>query len=316
MATAVITGISGQDGSFLAEVLVGEGATVIGLTRGSTNPGDFEHLAAIADRIELVHGDLADPEGLSRTLSELEADEIYHLAAPTFVPASWEDPTTTFADIAGGTAAVLRGAGDARVVVASSSEIFGDSEESPRRESSPTWPTSPYAAAKLAAFHLVRAYRKQTGVHASGAITFNHESERRPERFVTRKVTRAAAAIKLGLEDEVVLGDLGAVRDWSAARDVVRGLRAMAQQEAPDDYILASGRGRTVRELVQAAFGVVGLDPDRHVRVDPAFVRPPDKHPSVGDPAKARERLGWQPETAFDDLIRTMVEADLRRLGG
>jgi GDPmannose 4,6-dehydratase len=174
-------------------------------------------------------------------------------------------------------------------------------------------PRTPYGAAKLAALHLVRAYRQRHGLHASAAITFNHESERRPERFLPRKVTCAAAAISLGLERELVIGDLDAVRDWSAARDVVAGLRLMAAQPEPGDYVLASGRGRTVRELVETAFAAAGVDTEGRVRVDPAFVRPPEATPPVGDPSLARERLGWEPATSFEDLIGQMVEADLRR---
>ena len=176
-------------------------------------------------------------------------------------------------------------------------------------------PRSPYGVAKLAALHAVRVFREQNGVHASAAITFNHESERRPEHFVPRKVTAGVAAIKLGRRRELVLGDLDVTRDWSAARDVVRGLRLMAGQSEPDDYVLAAGEGRTVRELVQTAFGVVGLDADAFVRVDPDLVRAPESTPTVGDPAKARERLGWQAEIPFRELVAGMVEADLRRLG-
>ena len=312
---ALITGITGQDGSLLAELLVAEGCDVVGVSRDATDPHAVANLAAVADAVTLVRGDLDDPASLVRALREVEPDEIYHLAAPTFVPASWEQPAATLGAIAGATAALLAAAGDARIVVAGSSEVFGDAGESPQRETSPMRPRTPYGAAKLAVLHLVRVYRAARGVRASAAITFNHESERRPERFVTRKVTRAAAAIRLGLEDELVLGALDAVRDWSAARDVVGALRLMARAEEPGDYVLASGRGRTVGELVETAFAAAGVPVDGHVRRDPALVRPPEATPPVGDPARARERLGWRAETTFEALIGGMVEADLRRLG-
>jgi GDPmannose 4,6-dehydratase len=316
LTRALITGITGQDGSLLAELLVGEGTEVVGITRGTTDPHDVENLAAVADRVALVHGDLDDPESLRAVVRDLQPDELYHLGAPTFVPASWSNPAGTFAEIAAATAAVLDASGDAHVVVAASSEVFGDTGETPQREDTPMCPRTPYGVAKLAALQLVRVYREQRGVRASAAITYNHESERRPERFVTRKVTRGAAAIRLGLERELVLGDLGAVRDWSAARDVVKGLRAMARQHEPDDYVLASGQGRTVGELVRAAFAAVELDPEPYLRIDPNLVRNAEETPPVGDPTKARERLGWSAETGFEELIGQMVAADLRRLGG
>jgi GDPmannose 4,6-dehydratase len=305
----LVTGIAGQDGSLLSELLLEEGHDVVGLVRRPPEPP--------LPGVELVHGDLLDPESLRRAVAEVAPDRIFHFAAPTFVPASWEHPVETFSAIAGATAVLLDAAvalGPAtRVYVASSSEIFGDAGVSPQDENAPCRPTSPYGVAKLAAAQLARVWRGR-GLHVSAGITFNHESERRPERFVTRKVTRGAAAIALGQADELVLGDLGAVRDWSAARDVVRGVRLMVEQDEPDDYVLASGRRRTVRELVQVAFGALDLDWERHVRVDQAFVRPHQPTESVGDPTKARERLGWTTTTSFEELIEGMVEADLREL--
>ena len=314
MTIALVTGITGQDGSLLAEALIAEGTHVVGVTRSATDPHAVSNLALVADHVELRHADLLQPSTLRSVIAEAAPDEIYHLAAPTFVPASWEDPEGTMAAIAEATAAVLAAAGDARVVVAASSEVFGDAGESPQSETSPMRPRTPYGVAKLAALGLVRVYRAR-GTHASAAITFNHESERRPERFVTRKVTKAAAAIKRELQDELVLGDLEAVRDWSAARDVVAGYIAMARAEDADDYVLASGKPHTVGDLVETAFRLADLDPADHVRIDSGFTRAPEATPPVGDPSKARERLGWQARLGFEDLISEMLAADLERLG-
>ena len=264
-----------------------------------------------------VRGDLGDPASLRAAVLETAPDELYHLAAPTFVPASWKDPAGTLALVAGATATLLQAAREvdgARVLVASSGEIFGAADVSPQNERTPMRPRSPYGVAKLAAYGLVDTLRHKHGLHASSAIAYNHESPRRPERFLPRKVCRAAAAIKLGLQDELVLGDLGAVRDWCHARDVVRGYRLMLQQDEPGDYVLAGGVGRTVGDLVAAAFAVVDLDPQRHVRVDEQFVRPSERTPPVGDITLARERLGWQPETSFEAMIEEMVRADLAEL--
>jgi GDPmannose 4,6-dehydratase len=306
---ALVTGIAGQDGSLLSELLLDEGHEVVGLVRRSPDPP--------IPGVALVHADLLDPMSLRRAIAEVAPDRIFHFAAPTFVPASWENPVETFSAIAGATAVVLDAAvatgPDTRVYVASSSEIFGDAGVSPQSEDAPCRPETPYGVAKLAAVHLARLWRAR-GLHVSAGITYNHESERRPERFVTRKVTRGAAAISLGLAHELALGDLDAVRDWSAARDVVRAARLMVECDEPDDYVLASGRRRTVRDLVAVAFGAVGLDWERHVRVDPAFVRPPQPTESVGDPSKARERLGWTTTIGFEELIEGMVAADLHDL--
>jgi GDPmannose 4,6-dehydratase len=314
---ALITGVTGQDGSYLAELLLAEGMEVTGLVR--RDPADslplIEHLRA---DLELVQADLTAPETVARAIADARPDEVYHLAAPTFVPDSWKQPAETFAEIAGATATVLTAARDAgleaRVFVATSSEIFGNAPTSPQNEDTPLRPTSPYGVAKLAAHLLAGVMREREGLHVSSGITYNHESPRRPERFVSRKVTRAAAAISLGLEQELVLGNLDAVRDWSFAGDVMRGARAMLRHPDPGDYVLASGVGHTVRELVDAAFKCVDLDAERYVRVDPALVRPAEKVPLVGDPSKARELLGWEPETAFEQMIGEMVEADLRVL--
>ncbi len=310
----LITGIGGQDGSYLTEQLLADGHEVVGMVRGDVH-GEIAGLEAVRERVTLVAGDLLDPPSLTAALEAADPQVVFHLAAPSFVPASWEDPAQAMAANAGATGALLEAARrqdpSIRLVVASSGAIFGDADETPQRESTRPRPASPYAIAKLAAHQLVTAMRERHGLHASSAIAYNHESIRRPERFVTRKVTRTAARIAAGLEDELVLGDLDAVRDWSDARDVVAGLRLMAAADEPGDYVLASGVGRTVGDLVAAAFAVVGLDPAEHVRTDPQFVRGPEATPSVGDPTKAREQLGWRPEHTFEDLIRTMVVADL-----
>jgi GDPmannose 4,6-dehydratase len=315
---ALITGIDGQDGSYLAEQLVAEGCAVTGLARRADAARDAEGLAAVRDRIELVTGDLLDPPSLREAVAATAPDELYHLAAPTFVPASWEDPSEMVAAIAGATAALLAAARRTnpamRVYVASSSEIFGDSGESPQHERSPMRPRTPYGVAKLAAHGLVGALRERHGMFAVSGITYNHESPRRPSHFLPRKVSRGAAAIALGLEDELVLGDLGAVRDWSHAADVVRGAWLALQADEPRDYVLASGVAHTVRDLVEAAFAAAGISPEGHVRVDPAFVRPPEPTPLVGDPSRARRELGWEPEHSFRATITEMVVADVDEL--
>lgn len=315
--TALITGIAGQDGSLLAELLCADGMEVHGALRGPLDR-ELPNLEALRDRLVLHEVDTDLPGPLGSLIATLVPDEIYHLAAPAFVPASWLDPAATIRSIAASAGELLgavRGSAPrARVVVASSREIFGDDAPSPQDELTPCHPNSPYGVAKLASHQLVGLARAHDGLHASSAVLYNHESERRPERYVTRKVTRAAAAISLGLADELVLGDLEAVRDWSAARDVVRGLRAIAAAEDADDYVLASGVGRTVRQLVEVAFAVVGLDPARYLRVDSSLVRKPDGSAPIGNPTRAADRLGWRAQTPFAELIEQMVAADLAEL--
>ena len=244
--------------------------------------------------------------------------ELYHLAAPSYVPASWEGPAQTLAAIAGATAALLEAVRDTdptiRVFVASSGAMFGAAGESPQREQTPCRPDTPYAIAKLAAHGLVGALRAHDGLYACSGILYNHESERRPERFVTRKITRAAAAVELGLASEVVLGDLEAVRDWSFAGDIVRGAWLMLQREEPEDFILASGEAHTVGELAQVAFACVGRDAEDYVRVASELVRAPEPTPLVGDSARARERLQWRANVSFEQLVERMVRADLAAL--
>jgi GDPmannose 4,6-dehydratase len=312
--SALITGFTGQDGSFLAELLLDEGYAVTGLVRGdpARELGCSEHLRGSA---ELVGGDLLEPESLRAAIEKVRPAELYHLAGPSFVPPSWEHPEETLRAIAGSAAAILAAVRDAglgtRVFMSASGAIFGDAAESPQNEDTPCRPASPYAIAKLAAHQLVGAMRERDGLHASSAITYNHESERRPEQFVTRKVTRAAAAISLGLQQELRLGALDAVRDWSFAGDIMRGAWLMLQQERADDYILASGVPHTVAEFVRTAFAVVDLDAERYVHIDASLVRPTERTASVGDASKARERLGWEPRVGFEALIERMVRADV-----
>ncbi len=315
-ARALITGISGQDGSFLAELLLEKGYDVTGMQHaGASSLGASEHLRG---RIGLVEGELLEPRSLHAAIDSVRPGELYHLAAPSFVPASWEDPERATAAIAGASAAVLVAVREIdpsiRVFAASSGAIFGDAPESPQSELTPARPSNPYAIAKLATHQLVGAMREHDGLHASSGIVYNHESERRPEHFVTRRVTRGAAAIALGLERELSLGSLEAVRDWSFAGDIVRGAWMMLQQPRGGDFVLASGAGHTVAELVRVAFACVDLDPERHVRVDESLVRAPEETPSIGDPSKAKRELGWEAEVPFEALIERMVRADLRSL--
>ena len=315
--SALITGISGQDGSYLAELLLARGYEVTGLVRpGASTLGCSEHLR---ERLLCLEGDLRDPDSLRAAVARVCPHELYHLAAPSFVPSSWERPREVLAEIAGSCAALLetvRALGaPTRVFVPASAAIFGDAYgQSPQREDTPCRPRNPYAVARLAAHELVGAMREHEGLHASSGILYNHESERRPEHFVARKVTRAAAAISLGLQQELALGSLEAVRDWSHARDIVEGAWLMLQQEQAEDYVLASGVAHTVRELVEVAFACVDLEPERYVRVEAALLRAPEPTPSVGDPSRARERLGWRPRVSFEQLIEGMVRADLRTL--
>jgi GDPmannose 4,6-dehydratase len=316
---ALVTGLTGQDGSFLAELLLEKGYEVTGMIRGpeTAQLGASEHLGG---RVELVHGDLLDAESLVAAVLRVRPDELYHLAAPSFVPDSWARPAQTLAAIGGATAVLLEAVRSespkTRVFVASSSAMFGAAPESPQHEDTLASPQDPYATSKLAAHQLLRQLRTHAGLFACSGILYNHESERRPESFVSRKITRAAAAIKLGLATEVVLGDRDAVRDWSFAGDVIYGAWLMLQQERGDDYILASGIPHTVAELAEVAFAHVGLNADDHIRVDPALVRSPDVTPLVGDPTRARECLGWRPTLNFEQLIERMVDADLRALAG
>jgi GDPmannose 4,6-dehydratase len=278
--------------------------------------GCSEHLRG---RVELLDGDLLDPDSLRAALADARPHELYHLASPSFVPDSWRRPRETIEAIAGSTATLLEAVRDdfhsTRVFVAASAAMFGEAPESPQNERTACAPTNPYAIAKLVAHRLVGAMREHDGLWACSGILFNHESERRPPQFVTRAVARGAAQIKLGLADEVRLGSLQAVRDWSFAGDTMRGAWLALQQQRPDDYVFASGVGHTVAELGRLAFACVELDFERYVRVDAALQRPPEATASVGDPSRARERLGWTPTLDFEQLVRRMVHAELAALG-
>ncbi|MDW5593645.1 GDP-mannose 4,6-dehydratase [Conexibacter stalactiti] len=319
----LITGVTGQDGGYLAEQLLAGGDEVIGTVRAPTaQTFAAAGLPQLEGRVALLPADLLVPETVRAAIAATQPDEIYHLAAPTFVPDSWEDPTEVVAAVAGGTAAVLAAAGalarDVRVLVAASSEVFGDAGVSPQSETAPMRPRSPYGVAKLAAHGLVGALRARHDRFLVSAITFNHESPRRPERFLPRKVTAGVAAIAAGRAETLTLGDQAAVRDWSHARDVVAGMVLALRHDEPGDYVFASGVPHTVGDLVDAAFAAAGVEsraPDGgdRVLVDPRFVRPPEQWPPVGDPAKARELLGWQPRTSFEQLVGEMVAADLER---
>ena len=254
---------------------------------------------------------------MASVVSSVRPHELYHLAAPSFVPESWRDPARTLTAIAGSTAALLQAVREngrgTRLFVAVSSAIFGAAPESPQREETPCRPETPYATAKLAAHQLVGQLRAHDRIFACSGILYNHESERRPEMFVTRKITRAAAAIKAGLDHEVVLGDLTAIRDWSFAGDVVYGAWLMLQQDRPDDYVIASGVGHTVAQFADVAFAHLGLKAKDHIRVDPALQRAAEATPPIGDPTRARQVLGWQPTLSFEQLVRRMVDADVER---
>jgi GDPmannose 4,6-dehydratase len=315
---ALITGISGQDGSYLAELLCEQGLEVHGTVREAAD-GDRPNLERVRGALQLHAGDLLERGTLRAIVAATAPDQIYHLASPAFVPHSWSAVADTLEGASTITAELLEAVRDhapaAHVVVASSREIFGTDALSPQREDTPCAPSSPYGVAKLAAHQLVGLLRAHDGLHLSSAILFNHESPRRDRHFISRKVTAAAAAISAGRQDELALGDTTAVRDWSAAGDIVRALALMAAAEEPGDYVLASGVGHTVRELVDVAFAAVGLQAERYLRTDPALVRPPEGSLAIGDPTRARERLGWNPQTSFEQLIAEMVAADLEALG-
>jgi GDPmannose 4,6-dehydratase len=314
---ALITGITGQDGSYLAEFLLDKGYDVHGVVRRASTES-FQRLADIEGRVVLHPGDLLDQRSLVDVLRACEPDEIYNLAAMSFVAASWNQPTLTAEFTGLGVTrmleAVREAAPDARFYQASSSEMFGKVRETPQSESTPFYPRSPYGVAKAYGHFITVNYRESYGLYACSGILFNHESPRRGLEFVTRKVTHGAAAIKLGLEDALILGNLDARRDWGYAPEYVDAIWRMMQEPEPGDFVIGTGEDHSVRDLVEIAFRHVGLDPSDHVRTDPALERPAEVERLVADYSKAERELGWKPSMSFEDLIKLMVDADLALL--
>lgn len=319
MPRALITGITGQDGLYLAELLLAKGYEVHGLVHGEHNPRADVVTATVPD-VQLLTGDLTDLPSLLRALAIADPDEVYNLGAISFVGYSWQNPHISTEVTATGVlnlleAIRLHSGADARRVrffQASTSEMFGKVQESPQRETTLLAPRSPYGVAKVFGHHMTTNYREHYGFHASSGIMFNHESPRRGPEFVTRKVTQAVARISLGLQDSVSLGSLDAQRDWGFAGDFAEAMWLMLQQDEPDDYVVATGVTHTIRDLLDVAFAHVGVDDwSGLVRTDPRFVRPPEQNVLVGDASKARERLGWKPSITFDELVTMMVDADL-----
>jgi GDPmannose 4,6-dehydratase len=314
---ALITGISGQDGSYLAELLLEKGYEVTGIVRRSSAPNlwRIEHLL---DRIELRPGDLLDQLSLMKVLAEIRPHELYNLAAMSFVPASWDQPMLTGEFNAQGVTRLLEAIRqvdpEIRLYQASSSEMYGKVREVPQTETTPFYPRSPYGVSKVFAHYITVNYRESYNLFAVSGILFNHESPRRGLEFVTRKVTDGVARIKLGVSDSLSLGNLDAQRDWGFSGDYVRAMWLMLQQSQPDDYVIATGESHSVRELVELAFDHVKLDWKRYVRLDPKFLRPAEVDHLIGDASKARAALGWRPDVDFAGLVRMMVDADLNRL--
>jgi GDPmannose 4,6-dehydratase len=315
--TALITGITGQDGSYLAEWLLGLGYRVVGMVRRASTE-NFERIVAIRDRLELRQADLLDQLSLIELVRDVRPDEVYNLAAQSFVPTSWAQPVLTAEFDAVGVTRLLEAvrlvAPRARFYQASSSEMFGKVRETPQRETTPFHPRSPYGVAKVYGHFITVNYRESYGLFACSGILFNHESPRRGREFVSRKVTDAVARIKLGLAGELRLGNLEARRDWGFAGDYVEAMWRMLQQPTPDDYVIATGESHTVQELVEIAFGAVGLDWRAYVQTDAALMRPAEVDRLVGDASKARRILGWAPRVSFPALLEMMVRADLDRL--
>ena len=314
---ALITGITGQDGSYLAELLLEQGYEVVGVARRLSAPNHWR-IAHLLDRVTLRPADLLDQLSLIRLVDEVRPHEIYNLAAMSFVPASWDQPLLTGEYNAQGVTRVLEAIRQVdtsiRVYQASSSEMFGKVRETPQTELTPFYPRSPYGVSKVFAHYITVNYRESYDLFAVSGILFNHESPRRGLEFVTRKVTHGVARIKAGLCDALPLGNLDARRDWGFAGDYVRAMWLMLQQDAADDYVIATGASHSVRELVEIAFAHAGLDWRAHVRTDPALLRPAEVDHLIGDPAKARAELDWRPSVDFEGLVRMMVDADVERL--
>src|SRR5689334_448716 len=324
MKKALITGITGQDGSYLAELLLSKGYEVYGLIRRSSsfNTDRIDHLYRDPHeqgvRLRLVYGDLNDASSLNQIVRSVKPDEIYNLGAQSHVRVSFDIPEYTAEASGLGCVRLLEAIRESGLVCrfyqASSSELYGKVVETPQRETTPFYPRSPYACAKAYAYYITVNYREAYGMHASNGILFNHESPRRGETFVTRKVTRAAANIKFGLQDKLFLGNLDAKRDWGFAGDYVEGMWMMLQQDKPDDYVLATGETHSIRELLDVAFEVVEIDWKKHVEIDPRYFRPAEVDLLLGDASKAREKLGWRPRVGFRELITMMVESDVEQV--
>jgi GDPmannose 4,6-dehydratase len=317
MPTALITGITGQDGSYLAELLLEKGYDVVGAHRRSSTV-TFERIAHLMDRVTMVSADLLDESSLIRVLKDYRPSEVYNLAAQSFVMTSWSQPVLTGEVTALGVTrlldAILTVDRGIRFYQASSSEMFGKVQEVPQGERTPFYPRSPYGVAKVYGHWATVNYRESYDLHASSGILFNHESPRRGLEFVTRKITNAVARIKLGTADHVALGNLDSQRDWGFAQDYVRAMWLMLQQDQPDDFVVATGETHSVKEFCQIAFGHAGLDWESHVRVDERFFRPAEVDLLIGDPSHAHKVLGWQPEVSFEDLVCMMVDADIEAL--
>lgn len=319
MPSALITGITGQDGPYLAELLMSKGYDVYGMVRGQNNP-KRRYVEAIVPGINLLTGDLTDFSSLDRALNTSQPDEVYNLGAISYVAYSWENAMVT-SDVTGkGVLNILEAVRlysgkdieKVRFYQASSSEMFGKVQEVPQRESTLLWPRSPYGVSKVFGHYMTINYRESYGMHASSGILFNHESPRRGFEFVTRKVTSSVARIKLGLQEHITLGNLDAKRDWGFAGDYVDAMYRMLQQPEPDDYVIATGQTHSVRELLDVAFNHVGIDDwQRYVRQDPSLMRPAEVDLLIGDSSKAREKLGWEPKVTFSELIKMMVEHDI-----
>lgn len=315
MKKALITGVTGQDGSYLAEFLLSKGYEVHGILRRSSsfNTGRINH---IFPKLHLVYGDLTDGSSVNKILRDTKPDEIYNVGAQSHVRVSFDIPEYTADADALGTLRILEAIREnglnTKFYQASTSELFGKVMETPQKETTPFYPRSPYGVAKLYAYWITVNYRESYGLYACNGILFNHESPRRGETFVTRKVTKAAARIKCGLQDRLLLGNLEAKRDWGYAKDFVEAMWLMMQQEKPEDFVIATGETHTIREMVEIAFDRVGLDWKKYVGIDPVYYRPAEVDLLLGDPTKAKKVLGWEPKTTFQELIHMMVDHDLK----
>ena len=311
---ALITGITGQDGSYLAEFLLERGYVVHGMARRSSTT-NYERIEHLLDRVTVHQGDMLDQSSLEHLLRRVQPDEVYNLAAQSFVPVSWEQPILTSEVTGLGATRMLEAIrltnSDIRFYQASTSEMFGHVRCEPQNENTPFWPRSPYGVSKVYAHWITVNYRESYGMFACSGILFNHESPRRGLEFVTRKITNSVAKIRHGLQEKLSLGNMDALRDWGFAGDYVRAMWLMLQQDEPDDFVIATGIKHSVREVVEIAFAQAGLNAQDHVEIDPAFFRPAEVHTLCGDASKARDELGWQPEVGFEELIRMMVDADL-----